>query len=161
MATVIRVAFVFVLLMVVLRVLGKRELSNLSPFELVLLMLIPELFQQALMLEDFSMTNAVIGLTTIVTLVMLTSILSHRFAGVHRAVAGEPTVLAYKGRFIERAMNAERVQPDDVYAELRKSGLERLSQARWVVLEDDGRISVVPGEPPVMPQRQDDPLATA
>ena len=61
METVIRVAYVYILLMVVLRIMGKRELGRLSPFELVLLMLIPELFSQALVREDFSMTNATVA----------------------------------------------------------------------------------------------------
>jgi uncharacterized membrane protein YcaP (DUF421 family) len=144
METVARVAFVYVLIMVTLRIMGKRELGRLSPFELVLLMLIPELFQQALMREDFSMTNAVIAFLTLCSLVFLTSLLAHRFRTVGQALMGKPTVLASGGRFVERAMNEERVQPEEVYAELRKAGFERLTDAKLIVLEEDGKLSIVP-----------------
>lgn len=146
METVARVAFVYVLLMVTLRMMGKRELGRLSPFELILLMLIPELFQQALMREDFSMTNAVVAFFTLVSLVFLTSLLAHRFRRLEQALMGEPAVLASGGRFVTKSMNEERVQPEEVYSELRKAGYERLSDARIIVLEEDGKISIVPVE---------------
>jgi uncharacterized membrane protein YcaP (DUF421 family) len=147
MEIVARVAFVYILLMVTLRVIGKRELGRLSPFELVLLMLIPEIFAQALMREDFSMTNAVVAFCSLVLLVFLTSLVAHRFPRMERVLAGEPAVIASGGRFVQEAMNRERVQPDEVYAELRKAGFERLSDAKYIVLEDDGKMSIVPASP--------------
>ena len=156
METVARVAFVYVLLMMTLRVMGKRELGRLSPFELVLLMLIPELFSQAVLREDFSMTNAVIAFFSLVSLVFLTSLLAHRFPRMERVLSGEPTVIAAAGRFIDEAMNRERVQPGEVYAELRKAGFERLSDAKYIVLEDDGKMSIVPVRGRRNPQTQDD-----
>jgi uncharacterized membrane protein YcaP (DUF421 family) len=156
METVARVAFVYVLLMVTLRVVGKRELGRLSPFELVLLMLIPELFQQALMREDFSLTAAVIAFFSLVSLVFATSLLAHRFRWMERVLAGEPAVIASGGRFVVEAMNRERVQPGEVYAELRKAGFERLSDARYIVLEDDGKLSIVPVERGGATRRDDD-----
>lgn len=156
METVARVAFVYILLMVTLRVIGKRELGRLSPFELVLLMLIPEIFAQALMREDFSMTNAVIAFCSLVLLVFLTSLAAHRFRGMERVLAGEPAVIASGGRFLQEAMNRERVQPDEVYAELRKAGFERLSDAKYIVLEDDGKMSIVPASRERNPPREDE-----
>ena len=144
METVIRVTYVYVLLMVVLRLMGKRELGRLSPFELVLLMLIPELFSQALVREDFSMTNATVAFLSLVTLVFATSVLAHRSRRLESLFTGHPAVLASGGRFVERAMNEELVQPGEVYAELRKAGYERLSDAQWVILENDGKLSIVP-----------------
>jgi uncharacterized membrane protein YcaP (DUF421 family) len=156
METVARITFVYVLLMVTLRIIGKRELGRLSPFELVLLMLIPELFQQALMLEDFSMTSAVIAFFSLVTLVFATSLLAHRFPRMERILTGEPAVIASGGRFLDDAMNRERVQPDEVYAELRKAGFERLADARYIVLEDDGKISIVPVERGTTTRREEE-----
>jgi uncharacterized membrane protein YcaP (DUF421 family) len=79
-----------------------------------------------------------------VLLVFLTSLAAHRFRGMERVLAGEPAVIASGGRFLQEAMNRERVQPDEVYAELRKAGFERLSDAKYIVLEDDGKMSIVP-----------------
>lgn len=144
METVVRVAFVYLLLMVTLRVVGKRELGRMSAFEFILLLLIPELFAQAIVREDFSMTNAVIAFFALVSLVFLTSLLAHRFRALERLISGTPTVLASNGRFLDENMNVERVQPEEVYAELRKAGYERLGDAKWIVLEDDGKLSIVP-----------------
>jgi uncharacterized membrane protein YcaP (DUF421 family) len=144
METVLRVAFVYILLMVVLRIMGKRELGSLSPFELVLLMLIPEIFSQALVREDFSMTNATIAFLTLATLVFGTSALAHRFRALEKIVSGSPAVLARDGNFVPDAMNEELVQPDEVYSELRKAGHLELKDARLIVLEPDGRLSIIP-----------------
>jgi uncharacterized membrane protein YcaP (DUF421 family) len=146
METVLRVAYVYILLMLVLRVMGKRELGRLSPFELVLLMLIPELFSQALVREDFSMTNATVAFTSLVTLVFATSVLAHRFKRLETLFTGHPAVLVSDGRFVQDAMNEELVQPGEVYSELRKAGYQRLSDAKWVILENDGKLSIVPME---------------
>jgi uncharacterized membrane protein YcaP (DUF421 family) len=147
MEAVLRVAFVYILLLAAFRVMGKRELGQLSPFELVVLILIPEIFSDALVGGDHSMTAATIGGSTLLALVFLTSVLSHRFRGFQRLVEGQPTVLVHDGRFCEREMNRTRVQPDEVFAHLRAAGLERLSQVRWAILEEDGKISVVPRDP--------------
>lgn len=144
METVLRVTYVYVLLMLVLRIMGKRELGRLSPFELVLLMLIPELFSQALVREDFSMTNATVAFLSLVSLVFATSSLAHRFKPLEKVFTGSPAVLASDGRFLQDAMNAELIQPEEVYSELRKAGYEHLREARLVILESDGKLSIVP-----------------
>ncbi len=146
METVLRVAFVYALLMIVLRLMGKRELGRLSPFELVLLMLIPEIFSQALVREDFSMTNATVAFLTLAALVFATSVLAHRFTRLEHVFSGSPAVLAQDGKFEEGAMNAELVQPDEIYSELRKAGHLQLSDARLIVLENDGKLSIIPVE---------------
>ena len=144
MQTVFRIALIYLLLLLGLRALGKREFGQLSPFELVTLLLIPELVQQGAVGDDFSITNAVIGVCTLLLLVFLTSAASHRFPRFERFIGGEPAVLAYDGKFVPRVMNVERVSAEEIYSEMRKVGLERLSQVRWVLLEADGKIAVVP-----------------
>src|SRR5688572_26152247 len=156
METVIRIAFIYVFLMLALRAMGKRELSKMSAFELVMLLLIPELFSQAAVGEDFSMTNAVIATSTLLTLVLLTSIASHLSARVHNVVSGTPTVLVRSGRYIEDNMNRERIAPDELLAEMHKAGYERIEQIRWAILEDDGKISLVPAEGEHEPHMNDD-----
>ena len=156
METVIRIAFIFVFLMLALRAMGKRELSKMSAFERVMLLLIPELFSQAALGEDFSMTNAVIATSTLLTLVLLTSIASHLSSRVHDVVSGTPTVLVRSGRYIEDNMNRERIAPDELLAEMHKAGYERLEQIRWAILEDDGKISLIPVEGEHDPQNLDD-----
>jgi uncharacterized membrane protein YcaP (DUF421 family) len=144
METVLRVAILYVFLVVGLRVLGKREFSQLSSTDLVMLLIVSELVQQALVGEDFSATNAVIAVSTLFLLTFLNSTLEHhskRFSGL---VTGQPAVIVYDGRFVPRTMNLERIAPDDVYSEMRKAGLAELSEVRWALLEPDGRLSFVP-----------------
>src|SRR5690606_6958714 len=123
---------------------GKREVVQLAPCDLLTPLPTPDLATPALPREDSSMTNAIIALCTLFTLVFLTSVITHLSRRSHAIIEGTPAVLVHDGRFIEQNMNQQRVPPEEVYAELRKAGLERLEEALWVILETDGRISVVP-----------------
>lgn len=144
METVVRVVIIYLMILFGLRVLGKREFGQLSPLELVTLLLIPELVAQALVREDFSMTNAIIALTTLFSLVFVTSVLGSRFRRFQGVIEGSPSVLAYHGKLVQENLMEERVSPEEIYTELRKAGLEDLSQVRWAILETDGKISIVP-----------------
>jgi|SRR5688572_4339410 len=148
METVIRVTVLYLFILIGLRVMGKRELSQMSPSELVALLLVSEIAQNALVREDYSITNAFIGISTLFTVVFLLSLfvfLSKKFATL---IEGEPTVLVEAGKFVEESLAKERVTPDEVYNELHKSGLEKVSQVKWGILETDGKISLIANEEP-------------
>jgi uncharacterized membrane protein YcaP (DUF421 family) len=156
METVLRIAFIYFFLMIALRAMGKRELNKMSAFELVMLLLIPEFFSQAALREDFSMTNATVATATLLTLVFLTSVVSHMSKRAHEVINGTPTVLVRAGRYVEDNMNRERIAPDELLAEMHKAGYERLEQIKWAILEDDGKISLVPADGEQKPQMHDD-----
>jgi uncharacterized membrane protein YcaP (DUF421 family) len=149
METVPRVLFAYVLVWACFRVLGKRELTQMSPFELVTLLFIPQLFSRAITRQDYSMTNAVIGVTTLVLLVFITSALSYRFRTISRIVQARPTVLVCRGGLIEEHLNRERIAPEDVFSAMHKIGLERLGQVEWAILEGDGKIALIPAKQPL------------
>jgi uncharacterized membrane protein YcaP (DUF421 family) len=153
MDTVLRIAFIYFFLMLAIRLMGKRELSEMSAFELVTLLLIPEIFATALSREDYSMTHAVIGAATLFTLVFITSLATFRFKRVEEIVEGKPTVLVHNGRFIERHLKRERLTPDEIFTEMHKSGIEQLEQVRWAILEMDGKIAIIPVEQPTVNPR--------
>jgi len=142
--TAVHVLTVFVVLMVAFRVLGKRELGRLSPFELVTLMLIPEVLSYRLQGE--SLLDGLVGLSTLLLLVVASSALAHRFRTFERAVEAEPTILVAHGRIIEKALNVERILPDELLSEMRKQGLGRLDDVEWAVLESSGNITFIPRE---------------
>lgn len=144
METVLRVAAIYLFILIALRVLGKREFGQLSPVELVTLLMIPEILSQALTGDDYSVTNAFVGVATLLVLVFATSLLMHRFKKVEVAVTGEPTVLVHEGNLIERALNITRVTPDEVFSEMHKNGLLTLDQVKWAILLTDGSIAIVP-----------------
>lgn len=146
METVIRITVIYLVILVGLRLLGKRELSQLTPQELVTLMLIPEIVSQSMVGEDFSVTNGVIGITTILSLVFLTSLLKQRSGKMEQLIEGKASLLVERGKFIDDNLNRERISPDEIFGEMHKSGLERLDQVKWAILETDGKISIVPAD---------------
>jgi uncharacterized membrane protein YcaP (DUF421 family) len=154
MDTVIRVSLVYVVLFVALRVMGKREFGQLSPFELITLLLIPEILTEALSRGDSSLTHAFVGVSTLLALVFVTSAATYRFPTVGKLTEGEPTVVVRHGTFVLPAMHRERVSPEEVLAEMHRAGLERLEQVKWGVVETDGKISFVPEERAGYPPRE-------
>jgi uncharacterized membrane protein YcaP (DUF421 family) len=147
METVLRVVFVYILVWACFRVLGKRELTQMSPFELVTLLFIPQLFSRALTRQDYSMTNAVIGATTLFTLVFVTSAASYRSKRFSHVVQARPRVLVQRGVLMEEHLNRERIAPEDIFSAMHKVGLERLDEVEWGILESDGKIALIPSRP--------------
>jgi uncharacterized membrane protein YcaP (DUF421 family) len=154
MDTVIRIAFIYFFLMIALRVMGKRELSEMSPFELVTLLMVPEIFSTALARQDYSMTHATIGVATLFTLVFVTSLVTFRFKRVEQIVEGTPTILVHDGRLLEHNLKRERVTAEEVFAEMHQSGLEDLSQVQWAILEVDGKIAIISTSSEQLPKRR-------
>lgn len=146
METVIRVGLIYLFLMVALRVLGKREFSQLAPFELITLLMIPELVAQALVGEDFSLINAIVAVCTLLSLVFLTSVVAFMSRRGEALIEGEPSVLVHHGFIVPETMSLERVTPGEVLNEMHRSGMERMPQVKWAVLETDGKITIVPWE---------------
>lgn len=154
METVVRVVVIYLVVIVGLRVVGKREFGQLSPAELVTLLIIPEIVSGALTRGDDSLTNAIVGTTTLLSLVFLMSVLMHNIKPVEQAISSSPTLLVHEGEFVVENMNKERISPDEIFAEMHKVGLHSLSQVRWVILETDGRLSVIAREPLDRPQQR-------
>jgi uncharacterized membrane protein YcaP (DUF421 family) len=140
---VLRVCLVYAVLLLIFRVIGKRELSRLSPFELVTLMLVPEVLSNAIQAEG-SVLEALTGLCMLFVLVLATSTLAHRFEGFEKVVEARSTLLIDHGRILEDALNAERIVPDELISEMRKNGIASVSEVRWAVLESGGSITFVP-----------------
>jgi len=148
METVLRVVVIYVAILAGLRVLGKRDVGELSPIELITLILIPDLVSQGVVRSDYSLTNALIAISTLFSLVFIVSMVSHRFKRVEKLIDGEPTLLVAKGRLLTRNLNRERIAPEEIYSEMHKAGLDKLEAVRWAVLETDGRIAIVPEHAP-------------
>lgn len=149
METVLRVAIIFVFLTVAMRVIGKRELGEMSGFELILIILIPEILSQGLIGEDYSITNALIGVSTLLSLVLINSFLTYRFKRYRNLLEGEPVILYYEGKFLKKTLDKERINIDEILNEIREMGFERFDQMKWIVLEPDGKISCIPYQKPI------------
>ena len=144
METVVRVIVVYVIVWACFRVVGKRELTQMTPFELVTLLFIPQLFSRAITRQDYSMTNALIGATTLFALVFLTSTLSYRFRRFRAVIEPQPTVLVTRGQFHRHFLDRERITSDDIFSAMHKAGIGELRDVEWAILEGDGKIAIVP-----------------
>lgn len=147
MDTIIRGAAVYLALLVLVRLSGRRTLGEMTSFDLVLLLIVAETSQNALLGDDFSLTNAVLVMVTLFGLDIAFAHLKRRSPLAESLIDGRPTVLISRGEPDWRALNRARVDLADVMAAARVShGLERLEQIKFAVLEVSGSISIVPKE---------------
>lgn len=140
--SVLQVLVSFVVLLLVFRVIGKRELSRLSPFELVTLMLVPEVLSNGLQGEQ-ALLQGLAGLCTLFALVLALSLAAQRFPRFQAALESPPSVLVVDGVLEEHQMNLERIAPEELFSEMRKQGIARLEQVKFAVLESGGHITFV------------------
>ena len=147
METVIRILVMYVFVMAGLRISGKRTFGQLTPADLVVLMMIPELFAQAMLREDFSMINALIAVSTLLLVAMLTETLTYRFRKVSDIVNGTPVTVVSKGALRPDRMDPERLSAEEILDAMHRVGLERIEQVKWAVLYPDGTVAVVPWKP--------------
>lgn len=145
MESVLRGAAVYLFLLVVLRASGKRALSQVTTFDFVLLLIISETTQQALLGEDFSLTNAFIVILTLAVIDQGFSLLGRRWRFFERLTEGLPLVILENGRLLEDRMRQENISREDILEAARENqGLERLEQIKYAVLERHGGISIIP-----------------
>lgn len=141
MEIIVRAVVIYTFLWLLLRAMGRRELAQMSAFELVVLVTIGDLVQQGVTQEDFSMTGAMLAVSTFGLLAVATSTISVRFGWTKPLLEGRPLVVIADGRIVEEALRAERLDLDELKQEARLKGIGNLSDVRWCVLEVDGRFS--------------------
>lgn len=143
MEIVLRAAAIFLFLWVLTRVIGKKELAEMSAFELVLIVTIGDLVQQGVTQEDMSVTGAMLAVGTIALLVVAMSYIGFRWPGTKRVIEGVPVIVVDHGAFVDAAIEAERLTRDEVVSSARAHGIDDLEHVRYGVLEPDGSFSFV------------------
>ena len=144
MDLVIRATVVFLFIYLVTRVAGKRELSSMEPFDLILLVVMGDLVQQSITQSDYSVTGALIVISTITLLTVFVSWVNWRFRSLRSVLEGQPVVLVENGKLIEQNMKRERITVEDIESEGRQQQVTDIADMRWALLETSGRISVIP-----------------
>jgi uncharacterized membrane protein YcaP (DUF421 family) len=145
MHSVTHAVAIYIFLLLIFRLTGKRTLSQATNFDLVLLLIISETTQQAMVHNDDSVTNALLLITTLVGMSILLSILKQRFPKLDLLLEGAPLVLIDRGRVLENCMNRSRIDKNDILESARLNhGLERIDQIQYAVLERNGAISIIP-----------------
>lgn len=145
MDAVLRALAIYAFLMLVFRATGKRSLSQITTFDFVLLLIIGEATQQALLGDDFSLTTALLVISTIVLVDIGLSLLQRQFPQLGPALEDVPLILVDEGKIIRRHLDKSRITEDDILEAARdKQGLERMEQVKYAVLERTGTISIIP-----------------
>jgi uncharacterized membrane protein YcaP (DUF421 family) len=143
MDLVLRAAFAYVFILFLTRVVGRRELSTLQPFDLILLVVLGDLVQQGVTQNDFSVTGLVLVAGTIGVLTVLFSYVSFRWRGSRPILEGEPLILVQDGEPIARNLRRQRITEEELAAEARMQKIESIGQIKWAVLETSGHISFI------------------
>ena len=144
MDLVLRTLVIFLVILVLTRMLGRRELSSLEPFDLILLVVVGDLVQQGVTQSDYSVTGLVLAAGTIALMQILVSYLNFRFKRARMVLDGEPIVLIEDGRVLLRNVHRERITRGELEEQARLNQIESLEKVRWAVLETSGQISFIP-----------------
>jgi uncharacterized membrane protein YcaP (DUF421 family) len=140
----LRAVVLFLFMYLLTRVIGRRELSSLQPFDLILLIVLGDTIQQGLTQDDYSVTGAVIAVGTIAGLQVLTSWGAFRFPWLRRVLDGHPIVLVEDGNVIEKNLRRERLTIDDLTEQARANQVTSLEDVQWAIFEPSGSISFIP-----------------
>jgi uncharacterized membrane protein YcaP (DUF421 family) len=143
MEIVFRTVVIFFFVLLLTRSMGKKELSELTAFELILLITIGDLVQQGVTQEDQSLTGAILAVGTLGLLIVALSYVSFRWRPIRRLIRGIAVVVVRDGRPIQDAMKLERLTIDDVIESAREQGIDDLGKVKLAVLEPDGKFSFI------------------
>jgi len=141
MDLVLRAVAMYFLMLLITRAVGRRELSSMEPFDLILLVVMGDLIQQGVTQSDYSLTGASIVIVTVAVLTVATAYLSFRFRRLRPLLEGEPVLLVAEGRVLDSNLRRQRMTVEEVVAEARQQSIEGLDDIRFAVLESNGRIS--------------------
>jgi uncharacterized membrane protein YcaP (DUF421 family) len=141
MEIVIRASVLYFLIWILIRAMGKRELSEMSAFELVLLVTIGDLVQQGVTQEDYSITGAFLAIGTLGFWILVWSFVSYRFKATRGLIEGQPVIVVRDGRVQQEALKLERVTLEELLDAAREQGIADLRDVKFGVLEAGGKFS--------------------
>jgi uncharacterized membrane protein YcaP (DUF421 family) len=139
----LRALFLYAFVVFVMRVLGRRELSSLTAVDLVLLIVLGDAIQQGLTQDDYSVTGAVIAVSTIAAIQVFSSYLTFRSKRARKVIEGQPIVVIQDGKLLEENVKRERLTEDEVAEEMRMQQIGSFDEVQWGILETNGQISFV------------------
>jgi uncharacterized membrane protein YcaP (DUF421 family) len=144
MDIVIRAVVMFLFVWLVTRAVGRRELSTLEPFDLILLIVIGDLIQQGVTQNDFSVTGGMLAVGAFAAMTVLFSWLAFRFPRVQPVLEGDPVILVEHGKTIDRNLHKNRITLEELAAQARMNQIAHIDDVDWAVLETSGTISFIP-----------------
>ena len=143
MDIVLRASVTFAALYLLLRLLGKREIGQLTPFELVVIVVMGDLVQQGVTHNDFSLTGSILAIATFAFWALVMSWATYLSPRLETLLDGRPQVIIRDGQLIEANLRRDRITRAEVEAEMRLAGIAHMNQVAWAILETQGKISFI------------------
>ena len=145
MDAVVRAAAIYLALLVIFRIAGRRALSDITTLDFLLLLVIGQATGQALLGDDYSVTNTVLVIVSLITFDLMFSLLKGRSPWIARHLEGEPMIVVEHGKVLSKRMAKSRINEGDILEAARiAQGIERLDQIKFAILEKNGQISIIP-----------------
>ncbi len=141
---ILRSVVIYLFILLAFRFTGKRQVGQLTPFDLVVLLILSNVVQNAVIGNDNSLGGGILGAVVILALNWLVVEVTYRFKPAQRLMEGTPTLLVHNGRCVDKHLERERINIEDLRAAIRRAGLADLHEVRFAVLEENGQISVIP-----------------
>jgi uncharacterized membrane protein YcaP (DUF421 family) len=148
MDIVVRASVIFFALYVIVRLLGKRELAQLTPFELLVLVVTGDLIQQGVTHNDFSLTGAILAVATFAFWASVLAWITYLSRRAERILDGEPRVIVRGGRLLRENLRQSRLTEAEIQSEMRLAGIAHLRDVGWAILEPRGKMSFIKREGP-------------
>jgi uncharacterized membrane protein YcaP (DUF421 family) len=146
MDIVIRATVMFFALYLLVRVMGKRELAQMTPFELIVLVVLGDLIQQGVTHNDFSLTGAILAIVTMAFWALALSWTTYYFPKAEAVLDGEPRVIVRDGQIVRENLHRDRLTRAEILSEMRLAGIARLDDVAWAILEPRGKVSFIKRE---------------
>jgi uncharacterized membrane protein YcaP (DUF421 family) len=139
---IVRAVLVYAAIFLLLRIVGKKHVGELAPFDLVVLLILSECVQGALTADDTSVTAAVVAACTLFGANQLVGYLSSRNKRIERFLEGQPRILVRNGNVCKDVLAKEQITHSELLEALRREGCSSLTKVRYAILENDGHISI-------------------
>lgn len=143
MDVVIRATVIFFMLFLLLRLVGKRQLGQMTPFEFVSLVVLGDFVQQAVTHNDYSITGATLAVATFGFWALILGWIAQRSKRMRRLIDGEPKVLVRDGKILGAMLDQDKIPVDELLSEMRLAGIARIAEVEWAILETNGKISFI------------------
>ncbi len=153
MDIVLRATAMFFILFLLIRLLGKRELGQMTPFEFVVLVVLGDLIQQGVTHNDFSLTGATLAICTFAFWALVLSWTAYLFPRAKDVLEGAPRVIVRDGEIVTENLRRDRLTRDEILSEMRLAGIGRMADVAWAILEPQGKMSFIKKEDGASPQQ--------
>jgi len=158
MEIVLRATVMFFVLFLLIRIMGKRELSQMTPFELIVLIVFGDLIQQGVTHNDFSLVGATLAIATMAFWALAISWLVYWHPNLETFLDGEPRVIVKQGRIVPENLRRDRLTRAEILSEMRLAGIAHLEDVDWAILEPRGKMSFIKRDADANPARADDDI---